>query len=123
MKLTNTQIYLYAQKLNNVFQNTNIFLPARINFYIQKNKNTILALSEEIEQIRINIFQKYGENTENGLLVIPPEKIQAAQQELDDLLAIEQEVNILKFSIEKFTDDISLSMEQMEAIMFMIEEA
>ena len=123
MKLTNMQIYTYAQKLNGVFQDTSIYLPARINFYIQKNKNTILALGEEIEKIRINIFQKYGENTEDGLLVIPSEKIQTAQRELDDLLAIEQEVNILKFSIEKFTDDISLSMEQMDAIMFMIEEA
>ena len=123
MKLTNAQIYTYAQKLNGAFQDTSIYLPARINFYIQKNKSTILVLGEEIEKARMNIFQQYGDYTEDGMITIPPEKIAIAQQELNDLLAIEQDVNILKFSIEKFTDDISLSIEQMEAIMFMIEEA
>ena len=123
MKLTNAQIYTYAQKLNGAFQDTSIYLPARINFYIQKNKSTILTLGEEIEKARMSIFQQYGDYTEDGMITIPPEKISIAQQELDDLLAIEQDINILKFSIERFTDDISLSIEQMEAIMFMIEEA
>ena len=123
MKLTNAQIYTYAQKLNGAFQDTSIYLPARINFYIQKNKSTILTLGEEIEKARMSIFQQYGDYTEDGMITIPPEKISIAQYELDDLLAIEQDINILKFSIERFTDDISLSIEQMEAIMFMIEEA
>ena len=79
MKLTNAQIYTYAQKLNGAFQDTSIYLPARINFYIQKNKSTILTLGEEIEKARMSIFQQYGDYTEDGMITIPPEKISIAQ--------------------------------------------
>lgn len=123
MKLTNTQIYNYAQLLNRAFQDSSLYLPARINFYIQKNKTTILSLGEEIEKTRSEIIQHYGELAENNMFYVKPENMTVAQAELNDLFSIEQEVNILKFSIDKFTDDIQLSMEQMEAIMFMIEEA
>ena len=123
MKLTNTQIYNSAQRLMNTFTDSSIRLPARINFYIQKNKKTIISLGEEIDKARTEILYHYGTPNEEGIINIPSDRIEEAQRELNDLFEIEQEVNILKFSIEKFTDDISLSLEQMEAIMFMIEEA
>ena len=123
MKFTNNQIYNYASQLMRSFTDSSLRLPARINFYIQKNKQTIIALGEEIDRARSEILIHYGTADEQGMVHIPSDLIAQANQELQDLFDIEQEVNILKFSIEKFTDDISLSMEQMEAIMFMIEEA
>lgn len=123
MKLTNNQIYNYASQLVRSFTDFSLRLPARINFYIQKNKQTIISLGEEIDKARTEILYHYGTPNEEGIINIPPDRIEEAQRELNDLFDIEQDVNILKFSIEKFTDDISLSIEQMEAIMFMIEEA
>jgi hypothetical protein len=45
----------------------------------------------------------------------------AAQQELNDLFALEQEVNIHMFKLDDF-DGIELTTTQLSAIMFMIEE-
>ena len=123
MKLTNQKIYSYASALMRSFNDANMRLPAKVNFYIQKNKNTILSLGEEIDKARYEILQHYGTLGEDGNFNIPKENVEVAYKELNDLFEIEQDVNILKFSIEKFDDNINLSMEQMEAIMFMIEEA
>jgi hypothetical protein len=44
-----------------------------------------------------------------------------AQKELNDLFALKQDVQIHKFDLEEFAD-IELTMQQLSAIMFMIEE-
>jgi hypothetical protein len=49
MKLTNSEIYSYANKLIEVFQDKTQKLPIKINFYLQKNKNILIALAKEIE--------------------------------------------------------------------------
>ena len=124
MKLTNQQIYTYAQNINRVFTDMTKYLPVKVNFFIQKNSQLLIKLAQEIEEARLAIFKQYGElNADKTQYVIPPEKISIASQEIEDLFSIEQDVNIIKFSIEKFNDDIELSLEQMNAIMFMIEEA
>lgn len=122
MKLTNYQIYIKMQELLNIFSNSTLQLPAKIGFYIQKNKNTICKLGQEIEEARINILHQYGTDKGDGTFEVPKEKISTVQNELNELFEIEQEINILKFSSEKLTNDFTLSLEQMEAIMFMIEE-
>lgn len=121
MKLTNAQIYYGAQNLSSAFS-TSLYLPAKVNFYIQKNSQTLAALAQEIEENRINIIKHYGVSDNSGNIQVPEDKISEASQEINDLFAIEQDVNILTFSIEAF-GDLQLSMEQMNAIMFMIEEA
>jgi hypothetical protein len=45
----------------------------------------------------------------------------AANQELNDLFALEQELNIHVFKLDEF-DNIELTYDQLSAIMFMIEE-
>lgn len=124
MKLTNQQIYNHAQNINRVFTDMKVYLPVKVNFFLQKNSQLLLKLAQEIEEARLEIFKQYGElNADKTQYVIPPEKISIASQEIEDLFSIEQEVDIVKFSIEKFSDNIELSLEQMNAIMFMIEEA
>ena len=123
MKLTNQQIYNHAQNINRVFTDMKVYLPVKVNFFLQKNSQLLLKLAQEIEEARLSIFQTYGDLTEDKTqYIIPSEKIPAASQEIEDLFSIEQEVDIVKFSIESF-NNIELSLEQMNAIMFMIEEA
>ena len=122
MKLTNYEIYNYARQINNAFTEKNQYLPAKINFFIQKNARTLTVLAEEIEKNRISIVQHYGIlNQETGNFQIPEDKMTEASQELEDLFLLEQEVSISMVSIDKF-GDIDLSIEQMSAIMFMVEE-
>lgn len=120
MKLTNNQIYSYATNL--VAFNIEEKLPVRINFFLQKNIQTIQSLAQEIENARLEIAQQFGELNEDGTsYTIPSQNMPAAQKELNDLFALEQEVNIHMFKLDDF-DGIELTTAQLSAIMFMIEE-
>ena len=122
MLMKNSEIYNYAQALSEAFQDNNQRLPVKINFYLQKNKKTLLSLSQDIEQSRMEIAQNYGTINEEGTAyTIPEENIAAVNNEIQDLLNIEQEVPIYQVSIDSFSDDLTLTTAQMEAIMFMID--
>lgn len=121
MKLTNTQIYNYSQALNAAFTEKELHLPVRINFYLQKNAQTLAEAAKGIEESRMAIIRQYGEeNQENGTISVPPSNIEAASAELNDLFNLEQDLNIYTVNIEKF-GEMELSLEQMNALMFMIE--
>lgn len=120
MKLTNNEIYSYATEL--VALNIEQKMPVRINFFLQKNIQEIQKLAQEIDAARISIAQQFGTLNEEGTSYrIPPQNMPAAQQELNDLFALEQEVNIHIFKLDDF-DGIELTTSQLSAIMFMIEE-
>lgn len=119
--LTNEEIYLTDQKLNKSFEQSNQYLPARINFYIQKNKKIIADLASVIEESRNAIILEFGSPDGEGKVTISQDKIPEANKEIHDLFSIQQEVNIDLISLESI-EDYSFTMDQMEALMFMIEE-
>lgn len=122
MKMTNNEIYTYTRQLMDAFQDGEQKLPIKINFYLQKNKSTLLALAQDIEKARLEIAQNYGTLDESGeQFVIPPEKMEAATKELEDLFTLEQDVNIYKINVDNLSDDLVMTAAQMEALMFMID--
>jgi hypothetical protein len=81
----------------------------------------LAQLAQGIEEARLEIIRSYGDLSEdNTQYIIPKEKIDIAQQELNDLLALEQDVNIYTIDIDSLNDDLTLTTGQMEALMFMI---
>ena len=68
------------------------------------------------------IGAQYGIITEDGSFSIPPENVNAANKELEDLGNIIQEVPIQMIKFSEIDENIQLTPNQMEAIMFMIEE-
>lgn len=122
MKLTNNEIYMHAQNLMIAFEDKEQKLPIKISFYLQKNKNTLLQLAQDIEQTRLEIARSYGElDEETSQYIIPPEKMEEASKELNDLFNLEQDVQIYTINIDSFGDDLTITTAQMEAIMFMID--
>ena len=122
MTLTNNQIYNYTNSLIENFSKSDIKFPVKVNFYLQKNQNTLLTLAQEIEQERVNIAQEYGIlNEETEQYEVPPEKIQEASQKLNDLFDLTQEVKLYKVKLEDF-GNIELTSGQMQALLFMIED-
>lgn len=122
MKFNNNAIYNMAQNLNESMSNLDIYIPAKANFFIQKNISAIVAAAQEIEKSRIDIIRHYGEPDESGeRFMIPQDKIADASKELEDLFTIEQELDIKTFSIESL-GDTQFTAAQMQAIMFMIED-
>lgn len=122
MKMTNLEIYSNAQALSQAFESFNEYLPVKVNFFMQKNIKAIQTLAMDIENSRVEIIQRYGSlNEETNEFSVPAESIEAANSELIDLFDIEQEVNIRKISLDAF-GDIKLSTDQVQALMFMIED-
>lgn len=123
MLIKNVKIIQCFELLKENFNNNSKYLPAKIAFIIQKNIKVLKELSQEIYTLRDNIIKHYGAQDINDLesFIIPDEYKEIAQKELDDLIEMEQEVPILKL---KFSDieNLEFTMNQMEAIMFMIEE-
>ena len=122
MKFNNSEIYQIANVLAKTFDNLDIYIPAKANFFIQKNISTFAAAAQEIEKSRLEIAKHYGElDEENQQYKIPEDKIEEASKELEDLFSIEQDLNIKTFTIEAL-GDAEFTSAQMQAIMFMIED-
>ena len=120
--MTNSEIYNIASILGKAFEDEKQVLPVKVNFYMQKNRATLVALAQEIEKARVEILQKHGTlNEETNQFEFSNEVAETVIQELNDLLSLEQEVNIYTVSIDSFGDDLSLTTGQMEALMFMID--
>ena len=120
IKMNNGMIYQYALTLNEVLNNNDLQMPVAVIFSIEKNKQTLMAVAQDVEKYRMDIIKKYGEEVDCNYNV-PQDKIEIANKELQDLFSIEQEVNIYKFNIEDL-GDIKLTSNQMNAILFMIED-
>lgn len=121
MQLSNNFIYQTTIDLMDLFSNNEQYIPIKLNFAIQKNIQTFKSLFEGIDAARLKIGQQYGEMSESGFSIIDPEKQILANQELMDLGEIIQEVPVQTVKIESITDDIRLTPQQMQTIMFMIE--
>ena len=123
MKMKNSEIYGCAEKLVEFFQDTTQRLPIKANFYLQKNKEVLLKLAQEIEESRNDIIKGYADRVDDEHYAFDnTDNFTKAQSELKDLLELEQEVQIYKININVFPDDIVLTTAQMEALMFMLEE-
>ena len=123
MILTNNQIYTYANILAQEFNNNTQALPIKVSFYLVKNKNLLMELAQEIERSRNILLNKYGEPSEDRTqYFISQENTEIAQKELNDLFELTQEVDIYKISLKAFNETDMLTIQQMEAIMFMIED-
>jgi hypothetical protein len=90
MKITNNNIYNYTTNLLTEFNTPSQQLPIKINFYLQKNIQTLRPLAQEIEQARQEIIRQHGILQPDGETYrIPEDKIAIVQQELNDLLNLE----------------------------------
>ena len=121
MKILNSKIYMIANQLAQIGQ-LDMYIPAKANFFIQKNIALIEQAVQSINSVRIEILEQYGQLKEDGSgYTIPQDNIDIVNQEFDDLLNIEQELNIKTFSIDAL-GETQFTAAQMQAIMFMIED-
>lgn len=119
VNLKNEEIYAYAVNLSQSSLN-NLDLPVKVNFYLQKNIKKIIELGQEIEQARLDICNKYGSIDENENYIFSDEIIDKANQEIQDLIELEQEVKLYMISINSFNDDNIMSSKDFNAISFML---
>lgn len=122
--MSNLEIFNTANALVEVFQNVvELELPVKVNFFLQKNMNSIVEMARDIETARADIIKKYGEASEENpdQFVVPEDKLEVATSELNDLLSLEQEVAVNMLDLEWF-DNINLNARQVAALTFMIND-
>ena len=122
MLLTNGEIYSIAHKLEKAFEEFDKYIPAKINFYMVRNNKVIYEAFQDIEISRNNILLNYQTEDEDGKLYIPNAVIEQVNKELEDLSEIEIDLDIKKIKLKSFPDNFELTVNQMDALMFMIEE-
>lgn len=118
---TNKEIWEDAQILSNIITSElPKVLPIRISFVIQSNLKKLTDLYEVINNSRLDIGKKYGKISEDGTSYqVPPEKMELAQIELDQLMEIQQPVEIMMVNLSDL-EGCDLTLEQVGAILFMI---
>ena len=117
--LTNLEIYTTAQALMESIT-TDINLPVKVGFYIQKNMKKMTELAQEIEKSRMEIFDKYSEkDEENNQYKFDKSVQEQVQKELNDLFDLTQDVKTNMLELDWF-DDIDLNANQIAAISYMI---
>lgn len=120
--MTNAEIYGLCKALNLAFNNEERYMPAKVNFYIQKNKNTLAQINDSIELTRQDIIAHYGTlDSENQKYVFNQEVIDQVNKELQDLLNVEIEVEISMLQLSDL-ENLEFTSKQMQALLFMIKE-
>lgn len=121
-QMTNAQLYALSNNLNSAFANETRYLPAKVSYFIYKNKSKILEQAEYIEQARMNIIKHYGNVSADGTRYdIEDKHIEEANKELSELLAIPVDMDISMISLSDILN-LDFTLEQMQALAFMIEE-
>lgn len=120
--MTNLEIFNIANALLENFSDANMELPVKVNFYFQKNMAAIVAMAQEIDKTRVEIFNKYGTlDSENNQYRFEPSVTDTVNKELQDLFDLEQEVKINMLKLDWF-DGVNLTTQQVAALAYMIEE-
>lgn len=109
MELTNGEIFNLTYRMEQTFKNFNSNLPAKLLFYIMQNQHNIAEKAVAIQKTKDNIMESSLSDEEK-------------QEKLNQLATITQEVEIKEIPLDWITNNIEFTMEQMEALMFMIEK-
>lgn len=123
-EMTNYGIIQLYNLLNEVFyENASNYIPVKAGFFIKRNIETLRKLCKEIDTCRIEICDRYGELSEDGSQYnFPEEKVDKVNNELETLFNICQNVELETISFED-VQDIKMSMQQIEVLSVMMEQA
>lgn len=121
INMTNAEIYGLSQALSSAFNMEEKYFPARVNYFIQKNKNNLALMTESIESVRGDIIRQYGTMDENEKIVFTDENLKTANKELEELLNVSQDVVISTIKLSDL-ENLDFTPKQMQALLFMIEE-
>lgn len=100
IQMQNSEIYAIANALSEAFNDSDLYIPAKINFFIQKNRSYFNKLKEDIEKIRAEIITRYGEYVvEEDKYIFSAENTVIANKELTDLFNIPQSVEYFLISL------------------------
>lgn len=126
MKLTNNQLLSSTKTLSILSQKD---LPIKISFSIARNIKKIEDELKVYNAEREKLLNKYGEKDEKDKLIVDDKnqikfkkgKLDEFNKDFLELLTIENEIDIIKFAIDKI-EDVNISPSSIMSIEYMIED-
>lgn len=119
--MINKEILHIVEGLSQILQDSTSF-PANVSYAIIRNFKILSPIAEDIYNERENIIKKYGEKIEDGHYQIPEDKINIANQELDNLLNMDTNVQLVTFSIDNLLG-YDIPLKTMNILYFIIEDS
>ena len=119
MKMSNKDILEITEGLNNIVQDQSC-LPASVSYSVIRNLKILSSIAEDIYNERKKIIERYGEQVDDITYSIPEEKRDAANKELNNLLAVNTSVPLATFSID-ILQGYDIPLKVMNILYFMVE--
>lgn len=119
MKMSNKDILEITEGLSNIVQDQSC-LPASVSYSVIRNLKILSSIAEDIYNERKKIIERYGEQVDNITYSIPEEKRDAANKELNNLLAVNTSVPLATFSID-ILQGYDIPLKVMNILYFMVE--
>lgn len=119
MKMSNKDILEITEGLSNIVQDQSC-LPASVSYSVIRNLKILSSIAEDIYNERKKIIERYGEQVDDITYSIPEEKRDAANKELNDLLAVNTSVPLATFSID-ILQGYDIPLKVMNILYFMVE--
>lgn len=124
MKLSNQKVINVVNGIGNIL---NMSLPVKASYAISKNMSKIEKEAEIYNKEREKLLSKYGKKNEDGTLAVNEagsvdiENVEDWNKDINDLLGIEVDIDIHKFSIDEIIN-CNMTAREIALIDFMIEE-
>ena len=117
--MTNKEIYSIYEGLCELSNNKELQFPIKISYILAKNKLKLESYYKAISDCEKKIWLQYGKQKEDGSIWMPNENIEKANQALQDLMEIDNNVNIETINIEDF-GNINIQLDTLTKLMNMI---
>jgi hypothetical protein len=116
MKLANNEMLARLVALSAVKGAT-----GKLGYAAARNRRKLMEEAQEYVDTRDKLLQQYGEIAPNGTVTLTVEAHQRIQKELEPLAGLESDVALVLVTPEElYASD--LTSEQMEALLWMVEE-
>lgn len=120
MTVTNDQILTLIKGISEL-EELDLPLNIKLSYNLAKNHQILNQYSTIIGQKQLEIYSKYGEKVGRAEYKIPEENIDMAQNALNELGEIQNEINLTKININDFEDN-KVPFYVLEKLLLIIEE-
>lgn len=120
MILTNNEILDNYIRLKE-FKEKEVSLPVKLSYALSRNQKLLEGYVVDIEKVRIELIQKYGNVTNDGEYKIDKENIEHFSKELKELLDIENDLPLSTITEKELLNmNVNLSTKDIDSILFFV---
>lgn len=120
MILTNNEILDNYIRLKE-FKEKEVSLPVKLSYALSRNQKLLEGYVVDIEKVRIELIQKYGNVTSDGEYKIDKENIEHFSKELKELLDIENDLPLSTITEKELLNmNVNLSTKDIDSILFFV---